>query len=72
MPTSTVWKFDSANGAHDALGMLEQLRKQQLITISDAAHVYRRGPEQVQDQGIWAGSPAPEPWVWPSAPRSGR
>jgi uncharacterized membrane protein len=40
MGTLTVWKFDSANGAEDALGLLSRLQKEKLITISDAAYVY--------------------------------
>lgn len=39
MATLTVWKFDSADGAQQALGKLESLSKQQLITIQDAAMV---------------------------------
>jgi uncharacterized membrane protein len=39
MATLTVWKFDSATGAGEALGKLESLQKQQLITIQDAAVV---------------------------------
>lgn len=37
--TLTVWKFPSAQGAQDALSTLEDLQKQQLITIHDAAMV---------------------------------
>ena len=39
MATLTVWKFDSPTGAKEALGKLENLQKQQLITIQDAAVV---------------------------------
>jgi uncharacterized membrane protein len=35
----TVWKFDTATGAGEALGKLENLQKQQLIDIQDAAVV---------------------------------
>jgi uncharacterized membrane protein len=39
MASLTVWKFDTPNGADQALGKLEGLAKQQLITIEDAAVV---------------------------------
>ena len=39
MTSLTVWKFDSPTGAKEALGKLENLQKQQLITIQDAAVV---------------------------------
>lgn len=39
MGTLTVWKFDSANGADDAVATLRDLASQQLITIQDAATV---------------------------------
>lgn len=39
MATLTVWKFDSATGAGEALSKLEGLQKQQLIQIQDAAVV---------------------------------
>lgn len=39
MGTLTVWKFESAQGAENALGMLSRLQKEQLITIRDAAYV---------------------------------
>ncbi|HEU4336632.1 MAG TPA: DUF1269 domain-containing protein [Nocardioides sp.] len=39
MGTLTVWKFDSANGADDATGVLKDLASRQLITIQDAATV---------------------------------
>jgi uncharacterized membrane protein len=39
MATFTVWQFDTADGADHALGVLERLRKQELITIHDAAIV---------------------------------
>ena len=40
MATLTVWKFDTVEGAGQALTKLESLSKQQLITIEDAAIVY--------------------------------
>lgn len=39
MATLTVWKFDDPNGAGQAVGILEGLQKQELITIHDAATV---------------------------------
>src|SRR3954467_1029791 len=39
MATLTVWKFDSAAGADDAVVTLERLAKEELIKIHDAATV---------------------------------
>jgi uncharacterized membrane protein len=39
MATLTVWKFDTATGADEAVATLESLSKQELITIHDAATV---------------------------------
>jgi uncharacterized membrane protein len=39
MATLTVWKFDNPTGAGEVLGKLENLQKQQLIEIQDAAVV---------------------------------
>jgi uncharacterized membrane protein len=39
MATLTVWKFDSPEGAGRAVGLLEGLQKQELITVHDAATV---------------------------------
>jgi uncharacterized membrane protein len=39
MATLSVWKFDSPDGARQALDKLMELSKQQLITIQDAAYV---------------------------------
>jgi uncharacterized membrane protein len=39
MATFTVWQFDSAPGAHDALATLERLQTEELIDIDDAAVV---------------------------------
>jgi uncharacterized membrane protein len=39
MTSLTVWTFPQAEGAENALDLLEQLQKQQLITIADAAYV---------------------------------
>jgi uncharacterized membrane protein len=39
MATFTVWKFDSASGADEALVTLERLQKEGLIDIQDAAIV---------------------------------
>src|SRR3954451_23729836 len=40
MATLTVWKFDSAGGAENALVQLERMQKEELIQINDAAYVY--------------------------------
>jgi uncharacterized membrane protein len=40
MATLTVWKFDSAGGAENALTQLERMQKQELIQINDGAYVY--------------------------------
>jgi len=37
--TFTVWKFDSATGAEDALSTLERLQSEELVTVVDAAVV---------------------------------
>ena len=39
MATLTAWKFDSWDGANQAIGTLEALSKQGLITLHDAASV---------------------------------
>jgi uncharacterized membrane protein len=39
MGTLSVWKFSTAEGAGQAVGTLEDLAKQQLITVLDAATV---------------------------------
>jgi len=39
MATLTVWKFDSAGGAQNALALLERMQKEELLQISDAAYV---------------------------------
>jgi uncharacterized membrane protein len=39
MASLTVWKFDTADGADQALTKVESLSKQQLITVQDAAVV---------------------------------
>ncbi|ODU06404.1 MAG: hypothetical protein ABS81_04655 [Pseudonocardia sp. SCN 72-86] len=39
MSTLTVWRFPSSGGADDAVSRLEQLARQQLITVHDAATV---------------------------------
>jgi uncharacterized membrane protein len=38
--TLTVWKFDTVHGAESALGLLQRMQKEELITINDAAYVY--------------------------------
>jgi len=39
MTSLTVWKFETAGGAQEALDKLVSLSKQQLITVQDAAIV---------------------------------
>jgi uncharacterized membrane protein len=39
MATLTVWKFDSADGAEQALAQLERMQKEELIHVNDAAYV---------------------------------
>jgi uncharacterized membrane protein len=39
MATLTAWKFDTAEGADAALGTLERLQREQLITLIDGAVV---------------------------------
>ena len=39
MATLTVWKFDTADGAQNALTTLERLQKEELIRVVDAATV---------------------------------
>jgi uncharacterized membrane protein len=39
MATLTVWRFHTAGGADEALHTLEQLQKQELITVHDGAVV---------------------------------
>lgn len=47
MATLTVWKFDTAEGAQEALDKLAELSKQQLIQVQDAAVVsWREGQKK--------------------------
>lgn len=47
MATLTVWKFDTAGGAQEALDKLAELSKQQLIQVQDAAVVaWREGQKK--------------------------
>jgi uncharacterized membrane protein len=39
MATFTVWKFDSAGGADNALATLERLEKEELVQVQDGAVV---------------------------------
>lgn len=39
MATLTVWKFDTAQGAEQAITKLIDLQKQQLVQVRDAATV---------------------------------
>jgi len=52
MSTLTVWKFKTADGADNALKKLQDLQKQQIIEVLDAAIVYwptgRKRPKTYQ------------------------
>jgi uncharacterized membrane protein len=39
MATLTVWKFDTAGGAQNALAQLERMQKEELLQINDGAYV---------------------------------
>jgi uncharacterized membrane protein len=56
MAALTVWKFDTVEGAGEALTKLESLSKQQLVTIEDAAIVYwepgKKKPKTNQAQSL--------------------
>jgi uncharacterized membrane protein len=56
MAALTVWKFETVDGAGEALSKLESLSKQQLITIEDAAIVYwktgKKKPKTHQAQSL--------------------
>jgi uncharacterized membrane protein len=56
MAALTVWKFDTVDGAGQALKKLEALSKQQLVTIEDAAIVYwetgKKKPKNYQAQNL--------------------
>ena len=56
MAALTVWKFDTVEGAGEALSKLESLSKQQLVTIEDAAIVYwetgKKKPKNYQAQSL--------------------
>jgi uncharacterized membrane protein len=56
MAALTVWKFDTVEGAGEALAKLESLSKQQLITIEDSAIVYwevgKKKPKNYQAQNL--------------------
>jgi uncharacterized membrane protein len=56
MSALTVWKFETVEGAGAALSKLEDLSKQQLITIEDAAIVYweagKKKPKTHQAQSL--------------------
>jgi uncharacterized membrane protein len=39
MATLTVWKFDSAGGAGNALALLERMQKEELLQLIDGAYV---------------------------------
>jgi uncharacterized membrane protein len=56
MEALTVWKFNTVEGAGQALKKLESLSKQQLVTIEDAAIVYwetgKKKPKTHQAQSL--------------------
>jgi uncharacterized membrane protein len=56
MASLTVWKFETIEGAGQALTKLESLSKQQLLTIEDAAIVYwepgKKKPKTHQAQSL--------------------
>jgi uncharacterized membrane protein len=56
MATLTVWKFDSASGAENALELLQRLQKEELIQINDAAYAFwpegRKRPKTEQLSGL--------------------
>jgi uncharacterized membrane protein len=56
MAALTVWKFNTVEGAGAALKKLENLSKQQLVTIEDAAVVYwevgKNKPKTQQAQSL--------------------
>ena len=56
MEALTVWKFETVEGAGEALKKLESLSKQQLVTIEDAAIVYwetgKKKPKTHQAQSL--------------------
>lgn len=56
MASLTVWKFETVEGAGQALTKLESLSKQQLVTIEDAAIVYwetgKKKPKTHQAQSL--------------------
>jgi uncharacterized membrane protein len=39
MATLTVWKFDTAGGAQNALTLLERMQKEELLQVNDGAYV---------------------------------
>jgi uncharacterized membrane protein len=59
MASLTVWKFDTVEGAGEALTKLESLSKQQLVTIEDSAIVYwevdKEKPKTHQAQSLTGG-----------------
>ena len=62
MATLTVWKFDDPDQAEEAVGVLEDLSKMELIDLIDAAWVTwpagRAGPKTHQlhhSTALWAG-----------------
>jgi uncharacterized membrane protein len=59
MATLTVWKFDSAGGAENALALLERMQKEELLQINDGAYVYwpegKKKPKTQQMRSLTGG-----------------
>ena len=49
MATLTAWKFDTAEGADNALTTLERLQREQFITSIDGAVVTTRWGQETED-----------------------
>ena len=67
MPTLSAWRFDSAEGAEDALAALRALCAQDLVRVRDAAVVRwpsSRSRPQARHLADLAGDGAPGPVFW--------
>ena len=67
MNTLSIWRFDTSDGAEEALRMLERLQTRRLVTIDDAALlVWRRGAHRPQGYqvGTAAGTTALSGAFW--------
>ena len=65
MGTLTVWKFDTAEGAEKATGILKDMAAQRLLTIHDAATVRweegKKKPQTKQLNNLAGAAPLPRP-----------